>query len=253
MNWRLIGASTTGTSHSEQGRPCEDRCYAQTMTGASGLSLATLFVADGAGSATNGGAGADLAIQSAVRFIEQQLTLPEFTLCEQLAVACIDFIRQQIAAQANLSGLQSRDYACTFLGLITSKMGTLIMQIGDGGIVIDLGKGLQVPIMPMSGEYANMTHFVTDEDAQIHLAIRVLPDMVVRAAVFSDGLQRLALNMSDYSAHVPFFAPFFQVMASAKADQEDQFNDALTSFLQSPAVNRRTDDDKTLTLALWRE
>lgn len=39
------------------------------------------------------------------------------------------------------------------------------MQIGDGGVVVDFGHGLQLPLTPMVGEYANMTHFITDEDA----------------------------------------------------------------------------------------
>ena len=149
-----------------------------------------------------------------------------------------------------LQGLKARDFACTLLGVISSKLGTMVFQVGDGGVVIDVGAGLEVPIAPMAGEYANMTHFVTDEDAVNVLATKAFQSAAGRVAVFSDGLQRLALNMATNTAHEPFFAPFFKVLASASEAQEDELQAALARFLASPAVNERTDDDKTLALAV---
>ena len=127
------------------------------------------------------------------------------------------------------------------------------MQIGDGGIVVDVGKGLQVPVVPMSGEYANMTQFITDDDAIDVLVSKVFPDIASKVAVFTDGIQRLALNMAANTAHEPFFAPFFKVLASATTGQEDQLQTALARFLNSDAVNERTDDDKTLALGVLVE
>lgn len=250
MSWRTVGASEVGTSHIASGRACEDSCWAQVEQTASGTPFLTLFVADGAGSAAKGGEGAELAIQAAIAFIEEKLTLPEFGLSDELATQCVISIREKIYAKAEMDGLTARDFACTFLGVLSSKIGTLVLQIGDGGVVIDVGNGLEVPIVPMSGEYANMTHFITDEDAVNQLETKVFPSIAIRVAVFSDGLQRLALNMSNNTAHEPFFANFFNVLASAKPDQEEQLQYALVRFLQSPAVNERTDDDKTLALAV---
>jgi Protein phosphatase 2C len=250
VSWRVVGASEVGTSHTANSRSCEDSCWAQVGQSAAGIPFLALFVADGAGSAAKGGAGAELAIQAAVAFFEQQLCLPEFRLSDVLATQCVISIREQIYAKAEADGLKARDFACTFLGVISSKLGTLVLQIGDGGVVLDVGDGLEVPVVPMTGEYANMTHFLTDEDAVTQLVTKTYPAIATRVAVFSDGLQRLALNMADSTAHEPFFAPFFKVLASATSDQEDQLNNALVKFLQSPAVNERTDDDKTLTLAV---
>ncbi|MDY0748430.1 hypothetical protein SNE35_28280 [Paucibacter sp. R3-3] len=56
--------------------------------------------------------------------------------------------------------------------------------------------------------------------------------------------------MATNTAHEPFFAPFFKVLAAAAATQEDELQSALVRFLGSPAVNERTDDDKTLALAV---
>ena len=105
----------------------------------------------------------------------------------------------------------------------------------------------------MSGEYANMTNFVTDENAIEVLATKVYPGRANRVAVFTDGMQRLALNMSTNTAHEPFFDPLFRVLSLATSEQESQLEAALSAFLNSEAVNERTDDDKTLVLAIDRE
>lgn len=250
MSWRVVSASEIGTSHVISGSSCEDSCWAQVHTTAAGESLLSIFVSDGAGSAARGGEGAELAIQAAADFITRKLQLAEFRLSDELAVECVLCVRERIYAGAESQALSARDFACTFLGVISTTFGTLVMQIGDGGVAVDVGNGLEVPIVPMSGEYANMTHFVTDEDAVNVLATKLYDAPTSRVAAFSDGIQRLALDMATNTAHEPFFAPFFKVLASATPDQEDQLQGALVRFLGSPAVNERTDDDKTLALAV---
>ena len=103
----------------------------------------------------------------------------------------------------------------------------------------------------MSGEYANMTRFVTDEDAVSALATKTYSTPVLRAAAFSDGIQKIAMNLATNVPHEPFFAPFFKALANATPDQEDKLHAALVRFLNSASVNERTDDDKTLALALY--
>jgi hypothetical protein len=147
-------------------------------------------------------------------------------------------------------GLAARDFTCTFLGALSSPKGTLVLQIGDVGVVLDVGDGLELAVVPMVGEYANMTYFVTDEDAVDVLVTKTYPDPANRLAVFSDGLQRLALNMVTNTPHKPFFDPFFNGMLKAIPEQEDQLHPLLVKFLGSDPVNERTNDDKTLALAV---
>jgi hypothetical protein len=251
VTWRVVAASAVGTSHIVTGTNCQDSCFAQVETGPTKPLLLTIFVADGAGSAIHGGTGAELAIEAATAFVGQQYARPEFALNDHWAVECTQAVRTKIYAMADQQGTKARDYACTFLGVIGSPSATLLMQIGDGGIVVDVGNGLQVPITPMAGEYANMTNFVTDENAIDVLAVIALPTRADKIAIFSDGIQRLALNMATNTAHGPFFTPFFTALATATAEQEDYLQTALVRFLNSPAVNERTDDDKTLALAYW--
>jgi len=253
VNWRAVAASVLGTSHVATGDTCQDSCFAQVERSPDRQPLLSIFVADGAGSAVQGGKGAELAIEASAAFVLEKYTLPDFALNDALAVECVMAIRERIYTQAEKQGLNARDYACTFLGVLSSSKGTLVMQIGDGGIVVDVGKGLQVPVVPMSGEYANMTQFITDDDAIDVLVSKVFPDIASKVAVFTDGIQRLALNMAANTAHEPFFAPFFKVLASATTGQEDQLQTALARFLNSDAVNERTDDDKTLALGVLVE
>jgi hypothetical protein len=247
-----VAASAVGTSHTATGTDCQDSCLAQVETNPAKPPLLTIFVADGAGTAPHGGTGAELAIEAATAFVGQQYAQAgEYALNDHWAVECIQAVRAKIYAVADQQGAKARDYACTFLGVVASPVAMLLMQIGDGGIVVDVGNGLEVPITPMVGEYANMTNFVTDENAIEVLVVEVLPSKPEKVAVFSDGIQRLALNMSNNTAYTPFFTPFFGVLATATAAQEDHLQTELARFLDSPAVNERTDDDKTLALAHW--
>jgi hypothetical protein len=250
VNWRTVNASEVGTSHLGTARPCEDSCWTAVDSTPAGLSVLSMFVADGAGSAAQGGAGAELAVQAAASFMAEKLKQAEFGLNDDFAVDCVTHVRSCMHARAETEGVAARDFACTFLGVVSSSIGTLVLQVGDGGIVLDVGNGLEVPVVPMSGEYANMTHFVTDENAISVLATKAYLGPASRVAVFSDGLQRLALNMATNTAHEPFFAPFFKVLASSTPEQEDALHGALVRFLSSPSVNERTDDDKTLALAV---
>lgn len=210
-----------------------------------------MFVTDGAGSAARGGEGAELAIDAAVTFVADKVERGGFMPSAALATDVVRAARERIHAVAESQKLEPRDFACTFLGVLTASNGTLVLQVGDGGVVIDTGAGLDLAVVPMSGEYANMTYFVTDENAEAVLETKIYPDRALKVAVFTDGIQRLALDLATNSPYVPFFRPFFDGMAKATEEQQDQLERLLRNFLASQAVNERTDDDKTFALALW--
>ena len=65
--------------------------------------------------------------------------------------------------------------------------------------------------------------------------------------MLTDGLQPLALNYAAKAAHAPFFVPMFRPLRVAPSGATVLA--ALRNFLDSPRVNERTDDDKTLILA----
>lgn len=251
MSWEHVSASVVGTSHIEADVPCQDRCAAF-MTHQGSRPWLAMFVADGAGSAECAEQGAEIAIEAAQAYLHKLMHESEFGLSDFLAVEFIKTIRERIYSAAAAEVRTARDFACTFLGLISSDLGTLTFQVGDGGIVLDVGNGLELAIAPMGGEYANMTYFVTDEDAIDHLETKPFAGSVKRAAVFSDGVQRLAINLVDQTPHEPFFAPFFGVLAAVDEAKRFQLEPALVRFLSSEHVNERTDDDKSMAIAVWR-
>lgn len=250
MSWRTVATSRAGSSHIESKRPCEDSCWASEELLPGGASWVCLFAADGAGSAPRGGEGAELAMQCLADALKERLAHEPPALTESFARELVQSVHTRLLEEASSNGCSARDFACTLLGFIGSDQAGLAFQVGDGGIVLQTGAELELALEPMSGEYANMTHFVTDENVMEVLACRSYGRPASRVAVFTDGLQRLALNMASQRPHEPFFRGFFNVLSQVSADREAELEQALVRFLDSPEVCERTDDDKTLILAV---
>jgi hypothetical protein len=102
--------------------------------------------------------------------------------------------------------------------------------------------------LPQRGEYANETYFLTQEDALEHVQVSVHEKAVNSLAVMSDGLTRLALRLPAHEPHPPFFQPLFAF--TARAQDEQKAAGHLLEFLASDRVCDRTDDDKSLVLAV---
>lgn len=250
MTWRVIAASEAGTSHLARGKACEDRCRARVDVTRYGTPVLSMLLADGAGSAPFAAEGADMAVQSAAAALGDRIERAELGLDEGLAHELLAAMRRRIEETAAERELPPRAFACTFVGVVATPEATLVMQIGDGGVVLDTGEGLELAVTPMAGEYANSTRFVIDEDADDRLETRLYGRPARRVAAFSDGIQRLALNLLTGQPHAPLFARLFDVTEAAPAGTEEALHAALVRFLNSPDVNERTDDDKTLAVAV---
>ena len=246
MSWRAVAACATGVAHVARGRGCDD-CGAVLQLDDATLAM---VVADGAGSAAcgaQGAAGAVAAIGAALRARQaggQPLTDAE------CATGMLAAARAAVEAEASATDRPLRDYASTLVALVADDTRTLLLQIGDGAAVIDLGDGFTLPVEPMSGEYANMTRFFTDDDADAHCALRLYERPLRRAALFTDGLQRLLLDLSTMQPHAPALERLLAPLSQPAAADPQALQAALARFLDSAAVNARTDDDKTLALAL---
>ncbi len=101
---------------------------------------------------------------------------------------------------------------------------------------------------PQSGEYANQTWFITEPNFEEALLLDVVEGPIDRLAMFTDGLQRLALHEATRSVHAPFFIPLFDRLASVS--DAALLEQPLRKWLDSEAINQRTDDDKTLLLTM---
>jgi hypothetical protein len=251
--WKITRASVIGTSHAECNMPCQDSCYANVANGTGDHDYLVCVVSDGAGTASLGGEGAELACRAAILAIETSLKRPDANaLHHQIVEDWLNEVRRTIYDVVRSGQKAMRDYACTLLGAVVGDHQAIFFQIGDGAIVASTGDTQGVVFWPDSGQYANMTFFVTEEDALSHLHVSVTTARIDEVALFSDGLQRLALSLEQRAPHTPFFDPMFSVLRRLKPDECEAIDEQLVRFLNSGPVNARTSDDKTLVLATRR-
>ncbi|MCB0062994.1 MAG: protein phosphatase 2C domain-containing protein [Caldilineaceae bacterium] len=246
LKWRVVAASAQGTSHLQNDLPCQD-VYGMRVLATGELLVA---VADGAGSAAQGGMGAQLAVDHALSAVSEQLdkyrpTSPK--AWRLLMTHAYAGARDALALHARQAGLDIRDYATTLLVAVLHPEGLACGLIGDAAAVVRSAEGVfYSPCPPQRGEYANATNFLVQSQALAVLDIQLRTDAVQQAAFFTDGLAPLAMNLAYNRPHPPFFEPLFAFLEST-SDVESGAA-ALTNFLTSDRVNARTDDDKTLVL-----
>jgi hypothetical protein len=108
---------------------------------------------------------------------------------------------------------------------------------------------------PQHGEFANQTNFVTQDNVLEILEFEMEERCVDEIAIFTDGIERLVLDLQSKTAHAPFFRPLFGWLAKtelAAAGEEIPTSEVVSRYLGSKQINDRTDDDKTLILASRR-
>jgi hypothetical protein len=157
----------------------------------------------------------------------------------------------EVSGTASAAGLRPRDYACTLLAALIGQNHAVFFQIGDGSIVVSDAEEQSYGhvFWPERGEYENATFFATDRRFASNLRFASVRRNVVELAMFSDGLQRLALDFQKSMPHEPFFRGVFPPVRTCSPENARQLAQGLSSFLGSARVNQRTDDDKTLILA----
>jgi len=196
--------------------------------------------------------GAAIACQTITRVI--------FDACEQgLAIGGLDqavalqwyrAVRERLEAEAARREVVVRELACTLLTAVVGQSEAAFVQIGDGAIVSLEQEEYRAVFWPQRGEYANMTNFLTAPDFEQAVEFRRYDGRIDEIALMTDGLQMLALDFARRSAHSPFFRPLFHRLRNTTL--ADELAIPLKDFLNSPRVNERTDDDKTLVLATRR-
>lgn len=242
--WRTLAASVAGTSHAEAGEPCADAC-AVSLLASDGI---VAVVADGAGASPRAAEGARLACAAVLEeATRREGRVEAFTADE--AQRWLAVVRERIATAATGEGLDPRAFSCTLLVAVVGPRRAFFFQVGDGVIVYRAPDGSYCSaVWPQTGEYANTTWFVTDDEARERLQTAEA-DGVDELALLTDGLQGLALRLGTREVHGPFFTPMFERLREEQGPASPALSAELRAFLDSPAVNRRTDDDKTLVLA----
>jgi hypothetical protein len=239
--WAVVGASAPGTSHLGRAVPCQD---AHICVADAGGTL-VVAVADGAGSAARAERGALAAVARATESLAG--SAPDADGMREAFRAA----REALEALAAAEGLEPRDLACTLTCVHASGHTLVAGQVGDGLAVVRRPDGvIEAVTHPQRGEYANEASFLTGPGALATIEIAVVDAKVDAIAVVTDGLLRLAADLSTGEPHGPFFLPLWDFVT--RADDMDVAQRRLAAFLASDRVNARTDDDKTLVLAVRR-
>jgi hypothetical protein len=244
MAWATLGDSVAGTSHRARGAPCQDASRVCAFGAESGwLAVA---VADGAGSASRSEVGAGAACDEFLRRVTEGD--PERLLTREGMLEALAGVRAAVAEAADRLGATPRELACTALLAVIGPDASAFAQVGDGAIVIGHGGDHRVIFWPEPAGYANATDFLTDDSFPAALRYETVTEPVTEVAALTDGLQRLALDFTTRAAHPGFFRPLFERLRAAP--DHGALAEPFRAFLDSERVNARTDDDKTLVLAV---
>lgn len=163
----------------------------------------------------------------------------------------LDSYRQRISDYAEEQEQEIREYACTLLAGIIWKEGAVFYQVGDGGIIYSTTDEPEIycfGVMPATKECANATDFITEKNAGNRLLYEFVEEPIKDLAMFTDGIERIAINFQAGVPHEPFLIPMLAPL-HGKIDDSRILNEKLATFLNSPRINEKTDDDKTLFLA----
>jgi serine/threonine protein phosphatase PrpC len=258
--WSVIAASVTGSRHERAELPCQDACKHKI---AHAESILITAVADGAGSAPRAKEGAEQAAKTAVEAVDRTLKslsskeggkLPDNETDWQEIVKCAaEEARHAIQELARSHELPQHDFATTLILAVIKPGGIVTFQVGDGAVVIQDKHGQLLALTkPQVEEYLNETIFLTSDEALQRAQCQFWEGDFSHVALFSDGLDLLALQLPDMTPYEPFFKPLFQ-FADQWAHDPDEGSKHLEKFLRSERVRAHTDDDLTLLLVCKRD
>ena len=249
--WRYVRASVTGTSHFSTEQKCQDFNEILLTEDLTGKEVLVITASDGAGSAKKSAEGSHIACKQFVSTVQRHFE--NGGTFAQINSDLLDFwiteIHEKIIENASACECLPRDFACTFLALIVGHTSAIAAQIGDGAIVVGNNGQYEYVIWPQSGEYINVTYFITDDSFISNLHVTFIDKPINEAAVFTDGIQMLALHYATKSVFEPFFRPMFEKLRNELPGESSTLSERLIDYLSSPLINDRTDDDKTLILA----
>ena len=249
--WSWIGACSTGSSHIRAGTTCQDSasCIELAIRGEQTL---LAIVSDGAGSAEYSAIGSRLVVGCFARCVIAHLQTNQAVeiITKELVLHWLDNVRDHIFRSAELRAISPRHMAATLVGAIVFLNHAIVCHVGDGACVLRKKEEneWQVASWPAHGEYASSTYFVTD-DPEPNLQFNLLEGEFNELAIFSDGIERLALDFVNGNAFAPFFEPMFAPLVSLGPGRDRGLSLSLRKYLNSPRVIERTDDDKSLILA----
>ena len=242
--WRSIAAKAVGSSHVQSATPCQD-AFAVTETNDGVCAVA---VADGAGSAQFSALGANRAVEAAISSLwnEQELDHGDARRWNDAIERAFAAAREDILQLALDEGSEPRQFAATLQVVLLGDSVYGYGRIGDGATVGRAADDVFAIAPRPENVFVNETHFLTTED--VRPLIIFGERRISECAVFTDGLQHLALQLAEWAPHRKFFSPLFDF---ARTNEDvSSATEQLEAYLRSDRIDTRTDDDRTLVIAV---
>jgi hypothetical protein len=245
--WTWAAATCRGTSHIRDGSKCQDasRC----------ISVGEVIIAvvcDGAGSTRFGGDGANITSRTISESAKKHFMSRDDLPSDEEIWSWIDEARERINGAAQSRSLERREFSTTLVAVLATCTEALLLHIGDGAVVTQIDGSWRAASWPAQGEYASQTYFITEDPAP-QLRLTRLSCHLDGFALFSDGIERLVLDFATQTVPASFFDGMMKPLASSAAVGRDQnLCVSLKRYLDNARINERTDDDKSLILAVHR-
>jgi Protein phosphatase 2C len=247
--WRVVAVSECGQAHLRIDKACEDFSSWTVLND----EILVAAVADGAGSASHGGLGASTAVLTAQQSV---LTDPppvsvsgdieDAVMNRHLIMGAVSAF-EAVKVESERLGLHVSDLATTLIIVIATRSQIGVFHIGDGAVVIGLKDAETLTLsMPAESEFINETVFLTSWDISQTLPTKIFHGAIEDLAIFSDGLQPVALKRPTNDPFRPFFDPLFKAIGEQPSEVTER---QLRSLLLSERIRTRTDDDLTLLIA----
>ena len=164
--FRIAGASTIGTSHIENEKPCQDKFFSKKIN-----NVATISLADGAGSCSKSDIGAEICTRYIVDFLcnnfDKTFLQSELEVSEEI----LKGVTKSLQNMSDELNAPLKDLSSTLLFVAVKGNKFLAGHIGDGLIGSFDESGSQIFSPPENGEFSNQTFFITMGDAKDHLRI----------------------------------------------------------------------------------
>lgn len=249
--WRVAQAAALGTSHLADSIPCQDSHLVDFVVEGDRAKWLLVAVADGAGSASLSHLGSRTACTAAILFMKSNAeALANPDAAEECVRQCFAAALLEVKDLARRERASLREFATTLQVAAVGDEHSVFGQVGDGGIVWGEPDKLRIVHWP-DQEALNVTDFITSAPLSVTLHTAIETSTIRRIACMTDGLAQLLLDNRTKGPHGPAFERLFAACTAAP-DPSDLSED-LAKFLDSPEVNHRTDDDKTLVLAVRDE
>jgi hypothetical protein len=152
-----------------------------------------------------------------------------------------------IAAVASEEEEPGDEFASTIIALACAPDFTASLHIGDGlALAISDDGNPVLASLPERGEYANETHFATDQDWRGHARCTFVPTPSAAIVVCSDGAQA---DLIFPNSGGPNWSRACALGRRLLRDRPATFNDWLSRRLTAPERDEIEDDDTTLIVA----